>query len=60
MSLINFAYLDAGTGSLFIQAIIGGVVGGLFVFRNFITKVAMKLRGRGKQEEKLAADETRE
>lgn len=57
---LDFAYLDPGTGSLFIQAIIGAVVGGMFVFRNFFAKVANRLRGRGKQDEKLTAENTRE
>ncbi len=57
---LDFAYLDPGTGSLFIQAIIGAVVGGLFVFRSFLAKIAMKFRGRGKQDEKLASDNTRD
>lgn len=49
-----FAYIDPGTGSLFLQAIIGVVLGGLFFFRRAITKVSMKvkkvLRRNGKQD----------
>jgi uncharacterized membrane-anchored protein YitT (DUF2179 family) len=32
-------YLDAGTGSIMIQALIGGVVGGLFALKIFWNKI---------------------
>jgi hypothetical protein len=43
----HFGYIDPGTGSLFIQAIAGGVLGGLFVFRNLIGKAVIKIKGVG-------------
>lgn len=39
MSLHFFGYLDAGTGSIVIQAIIGSVVGGAYAFRNFSKRI---------------------
>jgi hypothetical protein len=39
-----FAYLDAGTGSLFIQAIFGVVLAVIVVLRNSIRKVFDKVR----------------
>lgn len=32
-------YLDAGTGSIFIQALIGGLVGGLFALKIFWNRI---------------------
>jgi hypothetical protein len=32
---MNFAYIDPGTGSLFLQAIIGVILGVIVFFRNF-------------------------
>jgi hypothetical protein len=53
--VLHFAYIDPGTGSLFLQAIIGAVLGGLFFFRRVITKASMKvkkvLRRNGKGEQ---------
>ncbi len=41
-SLFNFAYLDAGTGSLVIQSIVG-IVAGIAVFgRRAISRVSQK------------------
>jgi hypothetical protein len=34
-----FAYLDPGTGSILIQAIIGGVASGLFIMRMYWRKI---------------------
>jgi hypothetical protein len=49
-----FGYIDPGTGSLFLQAVIGAVLGGVFFFRRVIGKVIMKtkkmLRRNGKQQ----------
>lgn len=39
-----FGYIDPGTGSLFLQAVIGAVLGGLFFFRRIITKAVMKVK----------------
>ncbi|MGH6874613.1 MAG: hypothetical protein ACREDW_06320 [Aestuariivirgaceae bacterium] len=34
-----FAYLDPGTGSILLQAIIGGVATGLFIVRSYWRKI---------------------
>jgi uncharacterized membrane protein YciS (DUF1049 family) len=41
---LPFGYIDPGTGSLIVQAIIGFVVGGAFFFRNFFRKLATKIK----------------
>lgn len=43
--LNHFAYLDAGTGSLIIQALIGVVAGVAVFFRRIKTTVLSKLPG---------------
>jgi hypothetical protein len=44
MHVLHFAYLDAGTGSLIIQSIIG-VVAGVTVFgRNAISRFSSKMK----------------
>lgn len=42
--MLHFAYLDAGTGSLFIQSIIGVVLAGSVIFRNVLSKTTGKLK----------------
>jgi len=42
--VLHFAYIDPGTGSLFLQAVIGVVLGGLFFFRRMFAKVSMKVK----------------
>lgn len=37
------AYIDSGTGSMFLQAAISGVLGALFVFRGFWANLASHL-----------------
>ncbi len=39
-----FAYLDAGTGSLFIQVIIGSLLAGSVMLRSYIRTTTDKLR----------------
>lgn len=39
-----FAYLDPGTGSLFIQAIIGGVLAVVVTLRSFIKTAFYKIK----------------
>jgi hypothetical protein len=39
-----FAYLDAGTGSLFVQAIFGVVLAIIVVLRNSFSKILTKVR----------------
>ncbi len=39
-----FAYLDPGTGSLFIQAIIGGVLAVVVALRSFIRNAFYKIK----------------
>ena len=38
-----FAYLDPGTGSIIIQAVIGAVAGAAFIFRNAVKQAGVKL-----------------
>jgi len=42
--MMIFGYIDPGTGSLFLQAIIGVLLGGIVVFRNIIGRAIYKLR----------------
>jgi hypothetical protein len=42
--LQEFAYLDAGTGSLFIQAILGTALAGVAVFRTYIRRFFAKFK----------------
>jgi hypothetical protein len=39
-----FGYLDPGTGSLFLQAIIGGALGVVFLFRKYIVGTVSKVK----------------
>jgi len=39
LSPTAFAYLDAGTGSIIIQALIAGIVGSLFAIKLFWNKI---------------------
>jgi hypothetical protein len=48
--MFHFAYLDPGTGSIVIQAVIGVVAGAAFVLKNSIRKVVPKLRRTAEQE----------
>jgi hypothetical protein len=41
------AYLDPGTGSILLQAIIGGVASGLFIVRIYWRKIKSFLGGEG-------------
>lgn len=36
---IIFAYIDPGTGSILLQYLIAGLIGGAFYFRRFIGKI---------------------
>jgi hypothetical protein len=45
--LTQFAYLDAGTGSLIIQAVIGAVAAVGVFGRRFIGNIKNKLTGKG-------------
>jgi hypothetical protein len=57
MSMFNhFAYLDAGTGSLIVQSIIGAVAGVAVFGRRMITKVTMKIKGLFSRSDKKNAD----
>lgn len=40
-----FGYIDPGTGSLFIQSVIGVGLAVAVVFRSFLGKVLIKVRG---------------
>ena len=54
-----FAYLDPGTGSLFLQAAIGGILGAIFVMRNFIITTVYKIKSIFKREAVEAKDTTK-
>jgi membrane associated rhomboid family serine protease len=45
------AYLDPGTGSIILQAVIGGIAGGLVLMRIYWAKVKAFVRGQGKPKE---------
>ena len=50
-----FAYLDPGTGSILLQAIIGGVATGLFVMRGYWRKIR-SLFGGGEPKAELSGE----
>jgi len=50
---MHFAYIDPGSGSLFIQALIGSLVAGAFVFRNFIRVTIAKVSTAFKRGDKV-------
>lgn len=39
-----FAYIDPGTGSVLIQAILGVVLAGTVIFRSFLGKIFFKIK----------------
>ena len=43
MPSLAHAYLDPGSGSIVLQAIIGGIAAGTFVIRGYIYSLAIKL-----------------
>jgi len=45
-NLIPLAYLDPGTGSIAIQMVVGGVLGGLLVIKLFWRRIVAFLTGR--------------
>jgi hypothetical protein len=54
-NLINFAYLDPGTGSLIIQSVIG-VIAGITVFgRNAMMQLRSRIKRQGKTEPEIEA-----
>lgn len=42
------AYIDSGTGSMFLQAAISGILGAMFVFRSFWANLAARLHVKAK------------
>lgn len=52
--LFNFAYLDAGTGSMVIQSLIGIVAGVALFGRKALTSVRMRLKHKRSASEKDA------
>lgn len=40
----HFAYLDPGTGSIVLQAVIGVILGAIVFFRNFFIRLLGKVR----------------
>jgi hypothetical protein len=43
---VVLAYIDAGSGSLIVQAVIAALVAAPFVLRQQISRIARRLRGR--------------
>lgn len=43
MTSSAYAYLDPGTGSIALQAIIGGLAAGMFIIRGYLYGLAVKL-----------------
>lgn len=40
---MHFGYIDPGSGSLFIQAVIGVIISGAFIFRNGFSRLKHKV-----------------
>ena len=53
-----FGYIDPGSGSLFIQALIGAIIGGAYVFRSFIANLYRKLTSSFKKDSQPASSES--
>lgn len=45
----HFAYIDPGTGSLVLQAIVGGILGLIVVLRMKIKMLILKIKSIGKK-----------
>lgn len=62
MSLFNhFAYLDAGTGSLIVQSIVGAAAGVAVFGRRLISRATLKVKGLfSRDEEKSTPSSTKE
>ena len=54
---IFFAYLDPGTGSIIIQAVVGGVLGGMLVIKLFWKKILSFFNG-GNAKSEAPSDQT--
>lgn len=46
--MIHLAYLDPGTGSIFLQTVIGGVLGAVYVLRKWLGAIIKSIRRPGK------------
>lgn len=49
--MFHFAYLDPGTGSIIVQALIGIIAGAAFVLKSTIRKILPKYRKAGQEVE---------
>ncbi len=45
------AYIDPGTGSLILQAVVAGVLAGLFTMKSFLRRIFGKFTGKKKDSE---------
>ncbi len=54
------AYIDAGTGSVVVQALIGALLGGMFFFRGLLAKIARKISPKKPSHVSTDDDETAE
>ena len=52
------AYLDPGSGSMIVQAVIGSVIGGGYVIKSFWFRITSSLRKPVKESEKTDNDTT--
>jgi hypothetical protein len=52
----HFAYIDPGTGSLVLQAIVGGILGLVVVLRMKIKMLIFKIKSLGKKDTDKKAD----
>ena len=52
-----FGYLDPGTGSIFVQAVIGMLLAGGVIFRGIIRSIAQKTRALFSRHTALEEDE---
>jgi hypothetical protein len=57
---IVFAYLDPGSGSLIIQAIIAGIIAVPVMFRNRIMRMVGRVRGTAPDRETIAEPSRRD
>lgn len=55
----TYAYLDPGTGSYFIQVLIATLLGSLFFFKGFLTKVKNRFSKRQNDNEAESTDDNK-
>ena len=58
MPSVVLGYIDPGTGSLVLQVVIGGILGALFVMKNYWRRIIRFIVKRGRNRIASAKDET--